>query len=105
MSSADEECYKFTNSKYLSTLLKIQEDSKADIEQLVATMESMKVGKQVHDMLEWVSTSEVGPQHFSVKEKLGSDYSQSGKWLLDHKEFIARWGRVLRKRSQSSTKN
>lgn len=59
LSTADEGCSKFANVKYLSTLLKIQEDTKANIEQLIVATRFEKEQKRVHDMLDWVSTAKV----------------------------------------------
>ncbi|KAJ5714090.1 ankyrin repeat-containing protein [Penicillium malachiteum] len=78
---ADKDCHPFTVSLGLSTLL-----GKPD--GILDSLREIQLDDHIDRVKKWlVHDVDVEYQHASTREKLGAQYREPGKWLLDSPEF------------------
>ncbi|KAH7011079.1 hypothetical protein EDB80DRAFT_383921 [Ilyonectria destructans] len=81
LTKADEECQAFVTSLGLSASLK-----KGD--RILEKLSKIETGNQINSIKSWLlSDIDVDKQHLDKQDKLGSEFSNSGRWLLDSHEF------------------
>ncbi|KAJ5740738.1 ankyrin repeat-containing protein [Penicillium malachiteum] len=78
---ADQECQKFAVSLGLSTFL-------AKTDKILDSLREIQLDDHIDRVKKWLLHDvDVEYQHASTREKLGAQYRESGKWLLDSEEF------------------
>ncbi|KAG4287348.1 hypothetical protein FPRO06_05000 [Fusarium proliferatum] len=81
LTKADEECQAFVVSLGISASLK-----KGD--QILEKLSKIETSTQINRIKTWLLYDvDVDKQHLDKQEKLGSEFRNSGKWLLDSTEF------------------
>ncbi|KAF4495766.1 Ankyrin repeat-containing [Fusarium agapanthi] len=81
LTKADEECQAFVISLGLSSSLK-----KGD--QILQKLSRIETSNQIDRIKAWLlSDVDVDKQHLDKQDKLGSEFRNSGRWLLDSSEF------------------
>ncbi|KAF5975527.1 ankyrin repeat-containing protein [Fusarium bulbicola] len=81
LTKADEECQSFVISLGLSASLK-----KGD--QILEKLSRIETSNQIDRIKAWLlSDVDVDKQHLDKQDKLGSEFRNSGRWLLDSSEF------------------
>ncbi|KAG5759191.1 hypothetical protein H9Q72_012679 [Fusarium xylarioides] len=81
LGKADEECQAFVTTLGLSASLK-----KGD--QILERLSRIETSNQIDRIKTWLlSDVDVDKQHLDKQGKLGSEFANSGRWLLDSSEF------------------
>ncbi|SCV28614.1 uncharacterized protein FFB14_01832 [Fusarium fujikuroi] len=84
LTKADEECQAFVVSLGISASLE-----KGD--QILEKLSKIETSTQINRIKAWLLYDvDIDKQHLEKQEKLGSEFRNSGKWLLDSTEFEAR---------------